>query len=82
MRGWINSRLALETEQLFLLQLADETYSTLQNVNLFKDEKLILEGVLYFYFSIQRRSDSCQIGSYGSPRPFLVYRQLWERIGH
>jgi hypothetical protein len=74
--------MALETEQLFLLQLADGTYSTLQNVNLFKDENLILEGLFYFYFSIQRRSDSCPKVSYGTPRALLVYRQLWERTEH
>jgi hypothetical protein len=46
------------------------------------DGKLILEGVLYFYFSIQVRSDLCPNVSYGIPWAFLVYRQLWERTGH
>jgi len=51
-------------------------------ISFFKDGKLILEGVLYFYFSIQERSDSCPKVSNGIPRAFLVYRQLWERRGH
>jgi hypothetical protein len=31
----MNSSMALETEHLFLLQLAEETYSTIQNISLF-----------------------------------------------
>jgi len=48
----------------------------------FEDGKLILEGVSYFYFSVQGSSDSRPKVSYGIPSAFLVYRQLWERIGH